>query len=254
MENKGIEEYMSLFNQLEERAGYLPYLLPMVKMTLNWDRDGKILDLGVGTGKSVKLLKKLGFNNISGVDVLLGSLEQALEKDKSDQKLVMAEGMQLPFANKTFDYLSIQFMLQDFKEKDQLLKLFKESGRVLKDKGQILVVGPTPESYLVDTIEFECKPFLEKNSYSVSKGKGAPVEGKIFEDVYPFGKIDVGDNGVFEDYVWREEDLSEIFKEVGLKIEKKMKAELPENWKKLWWKSETEVPTAELYLLNKVLI
>lgn len=178
-----------------------PYVEQLVK---NWDRDGKLLDMGFGAERSIKHLRSLGFNHITGMDSNWHMNAQAMSKGK----IAQMQGNKLGFASDSFDYVSIQNVLQDISDYSILIGFLNEASRVVRSGGKILIMNPTPDSYKVDTENFKCSEYPE-NHDAISRGMGAGVKVKIKDN-----------ETVFIDRVWRKEDLKSAFKEADLKIEK----------------------------------
>ena len=67
------DEYMQYINFNAE-----PYnIAPAVEEILKLPKDAKILDVGCGTGLIGKLISKMGYNNLTGVDATAKFIEAA---------------------------------------------------------------------------------------------------------------------------------------------------------------------------------
>lgn len=245
----GEGEYMEGFRELEWRGGEAVYLLQLIELAYNWNRKGRVLDVGIGAGRSFKTLGSLGFKNVVGVDHDAGSLEVA--RDRTEEKAVLASGQSLPFTDGTFEYVSVQNVFQDIGNRAELARLLSELVRVIKNGGEMIVVNPTPISYLVKTVEFDCQKYLLRNLASVVLGNGAEVMGEVMERLGQFHSVYLGENKTFIDHVWTKSDLEKVFRKTGLIVNRFLYAKLPENWKDLWWQSERLIPPAMLFLLKK---
>jgi demethylmenaquinone methyltransferase / 2-methoxy-6-polyprenyl-1,4-benzoquinol methylase len=99
-------------------------------------KPARILDLATGSGDlALALEKHCPRSEITAADFCRPMLLQA--RDKGVQRLVVADGMQLPFADGTFDALTIAFGLRNMESWPGALR---EMSRVLKSDGHVLVL------------------------------------------------------------------------------------------------------------------
>ena len=102
--------------------------------------DAKVLDVACGTGDLALELQKNAKAKIIATDFCRPMLEIAAEKNaKNDCAIpyVEADGMNLSFADKTFDAVTIAFGLRNFSNwKDGLVELH----RILKPNGKLVVL------------------------------------------------------------------------------------------------------------------
>ncbi len=130
-----------------------------------------ILDLATGSGDLALTLKKAcPATTIIGADFCHPMLLQA--KAKGVENLVVADGMQLPFADGTFDALTIAFGLRNMKSWPDALR---EMSRVLKPNGHVLIldfsVPPPPLRAVYRLYLHHCLPRIaailtgEKSAY-----------------------------------------------------------------------------------------
>ena len=99
-------------------------------------RPNKIVDLASGTGDlALALQKKLPGAEVVGVDFLPEMLE--LAKRKGVRKTVLADAMKLPFADASFDCVTVAFGLRNMADWGKALG---EMSRVLKANGHLLVL------------------------------------------------------------------------------------------------------------------
>ena len=100
-----------------------------------WQPD-KIVDLATGTGDlALALQKRLPDADITGVDFLPEMLE--LARQKGVRQIVLADAMNLPFADGSFDCVTIAFGLRNLANYSAALG---EMCRVLKANGKLLVL------------------------------------------------------------------------------------------------------------------
>lgn len=101
-----------------------------------------ILDVATGTADLAIALEKSGAQAITGIDISNGMLEVGRKKvaDKGLSKLItlkQADSENLPFADNTFDAITVAFGVRNFENLKQGLK---EMYRVLKPGGHLVVL------------------------------------------------------------------------------------------------------------------
>ncbi len=114
----------------------------------NW-RPGKIADLATGTGDlALALQKALPDAEVTGVDFVPEMLE--LARRKGVRQTILADAMKLPFADASFDCVTIAFGLRNMENwRDALV----EMSRVLGRNGHLLVLEfSLPAGSIVRTI------------------------------------------------------------------------------------------------------
>jgi demethylmenaquinone methyltransferase/2-methoxy-6-polyprenyl-1,4-benzoquinol methylase len=132
----------------------------------------QIVDLAAGTGDlSLALQKKLPDAEITAVDFLPEMLE--LAKGKGVRHTVVADAMGLPFADASFDCVTVAFGLRNMEDWGGALR---EMRRVLKTNGHLLVLEfSLPQLPILRALYrfylHRCLPFLgsfltrQKNAY-----------------------------------------------------------------------------------------
>ncbi len=99
----------------------------------------KILDVATGTGKQAFAFAKKGYD-IIGIDLSEAMLKVANRKNKYDNvKFRVADAINLPFENNSFDVSCVSFALHDMPLTIRE-KALKEMVRVTKPKGMIIIV------------------------------------------------------------------------------------------------------------------
>lgn len=203
------------------------------KMVESWNRAGRVLDFGIGAGRSRDVLYQFGFQKVFGVDSGIEMLYKALEREPEKAVLNM-HGNQLGFADNSFDYVSIQNVLQDIGNHSVLVSYMKEIARVLKQDGEVIMMNSTPESYATDMLNYKSAHY--NNAASIKAGLGRPV------------LVDL--TGVEEtksqDFVWRDRDFRAVFDQIGFEV-LEYKTPLA---KGKGWQAETTVPPWMYYRLR----
>ncbi len=142
-ENKAIE---NMFSEISSSYDRLNHLLSFGIDRL-WRRrlidkipatSKKILDLATGTADVALEISK-NFNAlIVGADLSLSMLKIAKKKTGNNNiHLINAQAEYLPFANSSFDAITIAFGLRNIPKREQALKEMK---RVLKKNGVLLIL------------------------------------------------------------------------------------------------------------------
>ena len=95
----------------------------------------RILDVGCGTGGTMRLLEQYG--DVTGVDVSPEAVKYCREQGRP--RLCLADGGSLPFAEKSFDLVTALDLLEHLERQSTGLR---EMRRVLKDDGRAVLVVP----------------------------------------------------------------------------------------------------------------
>jgi demethylmenaquinone methyltransferase/2-methoxy-6-polyprenyl-1,4-benzoquinol methylase len=148
-------------------------------------RPKKIADLATGTGDlALALQKELPDAEVTGVDFLPEMLE--LAQRKGVRQTIVADAMKLPFADASFDCVTIAFGLRNMENwRDALV----EMSRVLRRNGHLLVLEfSLPTGSMVRTIYrfylHHCLPLL--GSFLTGKKSAYDYLGNSIEQ-FPSG-------------------------------------------------------------------
>ena len=114
----------------------------------NWlpqNKDASIVDLGCGTGTFLKVLEKLGFKNIDGVDLSEAQLEIA--KRECDISKIYCQSVFEYFksCDKKYDLIT-GFDFIEHLNKNEILELFETFKNNLKIGGRVILQTPNPDS------------------------------------------------------------------------------------------------------------
>jgi demethylmenaquinone methyltransferase/2-methoxy-6-polyprenyl-1,4-benzoquinol methylase len=105
------------------------------QVVASWD-PGKIVDLATGTGDlALAIQKKLPDAELVAVDFLPEMLQ--LARQKGVQRAVIADAMRLPFADSSFDCVTVAFGLRNMENWGAALS---EMARVLKTGSHLLIL------------------------------------------------------------------------------------------------------------------
>jgi len=148
--------------------GYWRKKLVSIALEKSAQRGGSVLDLGVGTGKSLaQFLKTQSFEYSVGCDFSENMLLKSKERLGNNIDLLACDFHDLPFRSETFDLVTGSFILRSVQTMDHFLSEVK---RVLKPGGKAVFLELTrPKNRLIWNLAY--RPYL--NFY-------IPAVGKLF--------------------------------------------------------------------------
>lgn len=144
-------EVKSMFNAIAPRYDFLNHFLSLgidklwrrrAIKTLRESKPEHILDVATGTGDfAIKAYEMLGCR-VTGTDLSAGMLEVGREKLKAlgyDKNILLSEAdsEQLPFADNTFDAVTVAFGARNYENLDKGLS---EMARVIKPGARMVVL------------------------------------------------------------------------------------------------------------------
>jgi len=117
----------------------LPVKWAVARNTIPFQGEGKILDIGAGSGSFLASMKALGWDPY-GVDIF----SEAVERAKSlGVKMFQGEVQEASFPERFFDVITLRAVLEHVHHPVETLQ---EVHRILKDKGIVYVVVPNVAS------------------------------------------------------------------------------------------------------------
>jgi ubiquinone/menaquinone biosynthesis C-methylase UbiE len=139
---EGYERWARIYDEtpnpllaLEER--HVTNILPDVV-------GSNVLDLGCGTGRWLARLVTRGASMVVGIDLSAAMLSVARGRAGVRDRLVLADGSQLPVRASVFDFVLSSFTLNHIKD---LQAIAQELARVMRLEGQVLISEMHPEAY-----------------------------------------------------------------------------------------------------------
>ena len=129
------DETLNPLLALEER--HLRNILPDVV-------GSDVLDLGCGTGRWLARLLERGARRVVGLDLSPAMLRVARGKAEIRDRLVLADGLQLPFRASIFDLALSSFSLNHIKD---LEAIARELARAMKSNRHLLISEMHAEAY-----------------------------------------------------------------------------------------------------------
>lgn len=135
----------------------------------NIDRDFKVLDVGCGYGKKIKLLNSLGFKYVLGVDI---NKEVVLKNRENGLNVISIESFN--DNNEIFDLIVMSHIIEHFQYEE--LKLFMEYYLTrLKQGGYLLILTPMLDSTFYTNFD-HVKPYLPDGISAVFEDDKAQVQ------------------------------------------------------------------------------
>jgi len=104
---------------------------------LNTARDAKILDVGIGMGSNLRMLRDEGYRRVTGVDLNPVAVRHCFASGFSS--VLLGDATSLPFAGRVFDVVLATDIVEHI-EDDR--KTLRELYRVLVPGGHIIVAVP----------------------------------------------------------------------------------------------------------------
>jgi len=127
----------------------------------------KVLEIGVGTGKTMQSLIKQNPKELIAIDNSKEAVKVSTERIKDHRiKIINADVTDMPFKDNRFDIIVCYYVLNNMLKKDRI-KAVKEITRVLGDKGTILF-----EDFAVGDFRQEAEKLkdIEKNTIKKKNG------------------------------------------------------------------------------------
>jgi len=195
----------------------------------------KALDFGCGTGRSTRLLQKLGFN-VTGVDISEDMLRIARAADPAgDYRLVPGDNL-TEFAAGSFDLVLSAFTFDNIPQ-TMKVRIFRDLGELLAANGAILSIVSSPEIYTHEWASFTTKAFPENASAR---------SGEVVRIIV----TDHQDRRPVEDIVCTDEAYREVYREADLKAIQMLKP-LAKGAEPYPWVSETRIAPWVIYVLKR---
>lgn len=165
----------------------------------NIKKNALVLEVGCGDGRSLKDLIEIT-KNLVGIDHDETAVNDAKRnlKNIKNAKILLADGKNIPFKDKTFDAVLCMTTFANFYDEKYII--LSEMKRVLKDEGNIFI-----SVYSEDALEERLKAYKQAN-LNIKK---ILHKGTVIFD-------DFGIDGFSEQFSKKE--LKSIFKKANLKV------------------------------------
>jgi SAM-dependent methyltransferase len=195
----------------------------------------RALDFGCGTGRSTRVLRKLGFD-VTGVDISEDMLRVARTTDPAGEyRLVPGDDLN-QFAASSFDLVLCAFPFDNVRG-EMKARIFRDLAKLLAPSGIIVNLVSSPEIYTHEWASFTTKNFPEN---AVARNG----------DVVRIVVTDHQDRRPVEDILWTDESYRAVYREAGLEavqvFEPLAKGDEPYSWV-----SETKIAPWVIYVLRR---
>ncbi len=194
---------------------------------------GRALDLGCGTGRSTRFLKRLRLEAV-GVDISDAMVAEARRLDPEGHYICCAPNTPLPFEDNVFDVLLSSWTIVELNEIVDLQNFVHEAARVLSRSGTGFIVANTAAFYAGRWVS--CDVDFPENAIPLRSGQ------RVRTRLTP-------ENVIVADTYWSDEDYREVFARSDLRV--------AHAWKPLAspddanWLDETKAPPFVVYELRK---
>lgn len=133
--------FSKFFSNIQEAPWYRQFLNPVINEI---STEGKLLDIGTGSGKLIQILSKEKAIECVGVDTSQKMLDEAKIKLKVIKvELIKIEpNKKLPFKNNSFNYITICNVLFHLTNK-QIDFMLSDAQKLLIENGKIIILTPT---------------------------------------------------------------------------------------------------------------
>lgn len=192
----------------------------------------KTLDYGCGSGRSTRFLKELKLD-VEGVDINESMLKEAMALDDAILYRHIKSAV-LPYHDQTFDIVFSSLVLFEIATKQEILDVFNEIYRVLKNDGIFIAVTGSQEMYSHPWLS------LDINFPENKKLKSGAVAKILLKDI----------NLELYDYFWTNDDYQEIIEASNFNLIE-MNYPLGDDNDGYSWVSENVISPYVSYILNK---
>lgn len=105
----------------------------------------KVMDVGCGAGEQSRILGEEYGCNVLGVDISKSMIDRAIKETKSDKiSYEVTDAKSFSQKNGEFDAVFMNTLLCNIPSKKEVEKIIKESSRVLKPEGFLIISNPHP--------------------------------------------------------------------------------------------------------------
>jgi len=194
----------------------------------------RALDFGCGTGRSTRLLQRLGFA-ATGIDISQDMLRIARATDPSGDYRVVPQDNLSEFSEGTFDLVLSAFTFDNIPGEAKT-RILRDLAKLLKPNGTLVSIVSAPEIYSHEWASFTTKDFPE-NALARSGG------------VVRIIVTDHEDRRPVEDILWTEESYRGVYREAGLAVAQMLKP-LAKGDEPFSWVNETKIAPWVIYVLK----
>jgi SAM-dependent methyltransferase len=193
------------------------------------------VDFGCGTGRSTRLLKRLGFRAV-GLDISAEMVARARAHDPRGDYRVLGDGDFSSLSEGVFDLVLSAFTFDNIPGREHRVRLFSGMRSLLRPRGRLVNIVSTPEMYTHEWVTFTTRGFSENLDARCG-------------DIVRIVTTDYSDGRPVEDILWPDEDYRSVYREAGLELER-LEKPLATGEEGIPWVSETAVAPWAIYVLR----
>ena len=195
------------------------------------------LEFGCGTGRSSRLLKRLGFD-VVGVDISHSMVKLATAADPAGTYLVVPDGDYSALAGRRFDVILSAFAFDSIPDPAWRAEVMRRLTALLRPEGCLILLGSTPEIYLREWASFTTAEAFPENRTARSGDRVRTI------------MKDVPDARPVVDLVWFPEDYQRLFDAAGIRISEEHRP-LGRADEPYAWVNETTVAPWVIYVVRR---
>jgi SAM-dependent methyltransferase len=196
----------------------------------------RVLDYGCGTGRSTRLLKSFGFDQVLGIDPSSSMVELARQSDPSGEFAVISSDFDWHELEGKFDIVLSSLVLPVLPAKEEMFLYLQNAHSALKDDGILVIIACSTEAFDPKCTWLSWDQDFPEN-YAAANGDTVTFHLK---------KADL----VLHDSLWTPEFLAKTFENQSFKTEHLFKP-LGHSDDPFAWKSELTVAPFYIYILKK---
>ena len=200
-------------------------------------RGTAALDLGCGAGRSMRLLKRMGFDCI-GVDIAEPMLARARRADAEGDYRLVRDGDLSSLGDRSFDLVLAMFPLDNVATVEAKVALLRAPHGLLHPHARIVCVVSSPDLYLHEWTSFSTKAFPENRSAR---------DGETIRIVM----LDGGDRRPIEDTLTTDAAYRDVFRQAGYALRQTYRP-LGRASDPYPWETELHVAPWTIYVLGPV--
>lgn len=194
----------------------------------------RALDFGCGTGRSTRLLRRLGFE-VTGVDIAPKMIAKARELDPGGDYRLAEDDDLSEFDAASFDLVLSAFTFDNVPGGDTKVRLFCDLARLLNGSGRVVSIVSSPEIYTHEWASFTTAAYPENRDARSG-------------DVVRIVTTDFADRRPMQDILWTHESYQEVYNRAGL-IELAKYSPLATGDEPYRWVNETRIAPWVIYVL-----